>query len=102
MKVITAALPLFRLVPRFYPDIEDELLLVFENEMEIDFEWSIDKNMLAVILLDTSLMQQRENYSFTLLLGNEILYKGKLIFLKNGTDVQNYTNQSQDNKRWKE
>ena len=30
----------------------------------------------------------------------EIIYKGKIIFLKNNTDVQNYTNQSQDNKRW--
>lgn len=100
MKVVTAALPIIELVPRFYPIVLDELVLEFENGFIIPFTWSINNNLLILTLTDTDQFKQRENYSFTLLKGTDILYKGKMIFLKNGTDVQNYTNNSQDNKRW--
>ena len=100
MKVVTAALPIIELVPRFYPIIADTLTLTFENGLIIPFTFILDKNLLILTLTDTAQFKQRENYSFTLLKGTDILYKGKMIFLKNGTDVQNYTNNSQDNKRW--
>ena len=100
MKVVTAALPIIELVPRFYPIVLDELVLEFENGFIIPFTWSINNNLLILTITDISQFKQRENYSFTLLKGTDILYKGKMIFLKNGTDVQNYTNNSQDNKRW--
>jgi len=101
MKVVTAALPIIELVPRFYPIVLDELVLEFENGFIIPFTWSINNNLLILTITDISQFKQRENYSFTLLNDGEIIYKGKMIFLKNGTDVQNYTNNSQDNKRWK-
>lgn len=100
MKVITEAIPVIKLVPRIYPVISDVLTIEFENGMTNDFIWTINKNVLTITFSETSLFKQRENYSFTLLRGDEILYKGKCIFLKNGTDIQNYTNNSQDNKRW--
>lgn len=100
MKVVTAALSIIKLVPLLYPNISDDLVLEFENGFIIPFTWSIDNNLLILTITDTSKFKQRENYSFTLLNDGEIIYKGKMIFLKNGTDVQNYTNQSQDNKRW--
>jgi hypothetical protein len=100
MKVVTTAMPIIDLVPRFYPYSEDIITLEFENGFIIPFTWVIGGNLLTLTLTETSQFKQRENYSFTLFRGNEIVYKGKMIFLKNGTDVQNYTNNSQDNKRW--
>lgn len=102
MKVITQAVPVFRFVPRFYPSAEDILTLVFENGFEIDFTWTTNRNTIEITLESTELMTQRGNYSFTVTQDGGILYKGKLVFLKDNTDVQNYTNQSQDNARWQE
>lgn len=100
MKTVTQATPNVILVPRFYPLLTDTLDLVFESGLIIPFTWIIDKNKIVITLLDTSELIQRDNYSFTLKRGQEIVYKGLMMFLKDGTDVQNYTNQSQDNKRW--
>lgn len=102
MKVITAAIPIIKVVPRVYPVITDALTIVFENGMANNFTWTISKNLLVITFLSTSLFTQRENYSFTIFRGVEILYKGKCIFLKNGTDIQNYSTSTQDNKRWKQ
>ena len=100
MKVITQAIPIIKVVPRSYPVLGDTLIIEFENGMTNDFIWTINKNVLVITFSSTSLFKQRENYSFTILNGTKIIYKGKIIFLKNGTDVQNYSNNSQDNKRW--
>jgi len=100
MKVVTEAIPIIKVVPRYYPTLSDDLLIEFENGMTNDFIWTISKNLLIITFSDTSLFIQRENYPFTIFKGEDIIYKGKIIFLKNGTDVQNYTNNSQDNKRW--
>lgn len=102
MKVITQAVPVFRFVPRFYPSEFLELELIFENGFEIDFTWLIKRNTIEITLESTELMTQRGNYSFTVIQDGGIVYKGKLVFLKDNTDVQNYTNQSQDNARWQE
>lgn len=100
MKVVSQGNPVLKLVPRYYPLANDVLTLEFENGINVPFNWVLSKNLIVITLTDTSLLKQRENYSFTLLMGTKIMYKGKIIFLKNGTDIQNYTNNSQDNKRW--
>jgi hypothetical protein len=100
MKVVTQQNPILQLVPRYYPSVNDELILDFENGIIVPFTWILNKNLIVITITDTSFLKQRENYSFTLYNSNEIIYKGKIIFLKNGTDIQNYTNNSQDNKRW--
>lgn len=101
MKVITNSEPFFVVIPRLYPVITDALALTFENGMSIAFSWEVTNKYLLITLEDTSSFKQRENYSFTILSTTDIIYKGKMIFLKDDTDVQNYTNQSQDNKRYK-
>lgn len=96
MKVITPSIPIIYFAPRFYPVLGSELTL----SLDIPFSWTIEKNLIKLTLDNTDGMIQRENYSFTVTQDDEIVYNGKIIFLKDGTDIQNYTNQSQDNKRW--
>jgi hypothetical protein len=102
MKVVTKSIPSFSICPRHYPSDLSELVLQFKNGMEINFSCTRDKNVLIIELQDTTMLEQREDYEFTLLDNQEIIYKGSIIFLKDGTDIQNYTNQSQDNTPWKE
>ena len=101
MKVITALVPEVKLVPRSYPLITDNLTLAFEDGTLIPFTWILQGNVLNLTLNSTTGFVQGSYYSFILKNGSEIIYMGKMLFVKNGTDIQNYTNQSQDNKRWK-
>lgn len=102
MKVITEAIPIIKLAPRFYPDDYNGVELIFQNGLEIDFTIEKQKNLLVITLDNTTGFEQREVSEFTLMQLGEIIFKGRVIFLKDNTDVQNYTNQSQDNTPWKE
>lgn len=100
MKVVTQAIPIIKVIPRFYPLISDALTIEFESGIVVPFTWVTNENKIVFTFTDTSLFTQTENYSFTIKNGSIVIYKGKIIFLKNNTDVQNYTNQSQDTRRW--
>ena len=100
MKVVTQAIPIIKFSPRFYPALLDVLVFTLDNGTVIPFTWTIEKNNIVATILDTAGFTQGSNYSFTITKGTDIVYKGKLIFLKDGTDVQNYTDKSQDTKRW--
>ena len=100
MKVVTTAIPVIKIVPRLYPAVSDTLILELETGQTIATTWIKNNNILEITLNDLTQFEQRGNYSFTISNSGVIIYKGKIIFLKNNTDVQNYTNQSQDNKRW--
>lgn len=100
MKVVTQAVPIIKFSPRFYPALLDVLVFTLDNGTVIPFTWTIEKNNIVATILDTAGFTQGSNYSFTITKGTDIVYKGKLIFLKDGTDVQNYTDKSQDTKRW--
>lgn len=100
MKVVTIAVPIIKIVPRLYPTTGDTLILELETGQTIDVDWVKSNNLLEITLNDLTQFEQRGNYSFTISNSGVVIYKGKIIFLKNDTDVQNYTNQSQDNKRW--
>ncbi len=100
MKVVTQAVPIIKLSPRFYPALLDVLVFVLDNGTIIPFTWVIEQNNIVATISDTAGFTQGSNYSFTITQGTDIVYKGKLIFLKDGTDVQNYTDKSQDTKRW--
>ena len=100
MKVVTQAIPVIKFSPRFYPDLLDILVFTFDNGTVIPITWIIEKNNIVATITDTTIFVQGNNYSFTITKDTDIVYKGKLIFLKNGTDVQNYTDKSQDTKRW--
>jgi len=101
MKVVTEAIPIIKLVPRFYPDITDDLIFALDDGLMIPITWEIVKNTIVVTIGETIGFVQGTTYSFTLTRNSEIVYKGKLIFVANDTDIQNYTNQSQNTKRWK-
>ena len=101
MKAVTEENPVIKLVPRYYPASGDNLILAFEDGFEIDFTWTQNKNIIEITLLDTSKFTQGSDYAFLLSKDNEIIYKGVIVFLKNGTDIQNYETQSQDTSRWK-
>lgn len=94
MKVITNDTITFKFVPRF---VYSSATLTFDNGLDVQ---NAVANNNVVTILDTSKFTEGENYAFTITSNNEIVYKGKIIFLKNGTDVQNYNAQTQDTKRW--
>lgn len=50
---------------------------------------------------DTSDFKEKNKYEITLLSDGNLIYKGKAIILKEGTDVQNYEYGTQDNKFFK-
>jgi len=100
MKVVTTAVPVIRIVPRLYPIITDTLVLELETGQILPITWLLNGNLIEITITDVSLFEQRGNYSFTVTNNDVVIYKGKIIFLKNDTDVQNYSNQTQDNKRW--
>lgn len=102
MKAVTEAIPVIKLVPRLYPAITDDLILTLDNGVVLVFDWEISKNTIVITLEDTSGLVQGTTYSFTITRNSDIVYKGKIIFLANDTDIQNYTNQSQNTKRWKQ
>ena len=100
MKVVTQAVPVIKCSPRFYPALLDVLVFTLDNGTVIPFAWTIEKNNIVATLEDITGFTQGSNYSFTITHAGKEVYKGKLIFLKDGTDVQNYTDKSQDTKRW--
>jgi len=100
MKVVTQAIPVIKFSPRFYPALSDTLVLTFDNGTVIPFEWTIVKNNIVATLENTTGLIQGETYSFTVTKESDIVYKGKMIFVADNTDIQNYTNQSQNTKRW--
>lgn len=100
MKVVTQSVPEIKFVPRFYPALSDELVFTFDNGSVIPFEWVIEKNNIIATLENTTGLIQGESYSFTVKRNQEIVYKGKIIFVADNTDIQNYSRQSQNTKRW--
>ena len=100
MKVVTQAVPIIKFSPRFYPALSDVLVFTLDNGTVIPFTWIIEKNNIVATLGSTEGFTQGETHSFTITRGQEIVYKGKIIFVADNTDIQNYTNKSQDTKRW--
>jgi hypothetical protein len=95
----------FSLIPRKYPFISDNLTLSLRNETTgivinpaITF---IVSDKLNITLTAQPLDFKTQNkYEVTLLNDAEIIYKGKLIVLESGTDVQNYNYGSQTTSRY--
>ena len=106
MKVLFLLEPLkFSLIPRKYPIISDTLTLNLRNEITgvvinpaITF---IVSDKLNITLTSQPLDFKTQNkYEVTILNGSQIIYKGKLIVLESGTDVQNYNYASQTTSKY--
>lgn len=106
MKVLFLETPLeFSVIPRKYPNISDTLTLNLRNENtgevitpEITF---IVSQKLDITLTNQPLEFKTQNkYEITISNDSEIIYKGKLIVLDSGTDVQNYNYGSQSTSKY--
>jgi hypothetical protein len=106
MKVLFLETPLlFSLVPRHYPISTDVLTLVLRNENTNAvliplISFTIDKTLVIEVLEQPTDFKTQNKYEVTLLNGLEIIYKGKLIVLEAGTDIQNYNYGSQTTSKY--
>lgn len=93
MKVITPVKTSFKFIPR---------IKYINATFTLDSGVVVANNVLndIVTITDLTKFTEGENYSFTIISNGFTIYKGKLIFLKSGTDIQNYNAQTQDTRRW--
>lgn len=101
MKVLFLDTPLiFKLIPRKYPDVTDTLTLELRNEntnliITPTISFLVADKLSITVLEQHSDFKTQNKYEITLLNSSEIIYKGKLIVLEQGTDLQNYNYGSQ-------
>lgn len=101
MKVLflTQALT-FSLIPRKYPIISDTITLNLRNEttgtvITPAITFSVNDKLNITITTQPTDFKTQNKYEVSILKGSEIIYKGKLIVLESGTDIQNYNYGSQ-------
>lgn len=106
MKVLflTEALE-FSLIPRKYPIISDTLTLNLRNENTGEvitpaITFSVNDKLNITITTQPTDFKTQNKYEVTILKGSEIIYKGKLIVLESGTDIQNYNYGSQTTSKY--
>jgi len=106
MKVLflTEALE-FSLIPRKYPIISDDLTLDLRNEttgtvITPAITFSVNDKLNITITEQPLDFKTQNKYEVTISNDSEIIYKGKLIVLDSGTDVQNYNYGSQTTSKY--
>lgn len=101
MKVLFYNQPLlFSCIPRNYTI--SNLSLTLRNELtdviiEPIIDYSIDNKLNILIVMQPTDFAIQNKYEFTLKDGQNIVYHGKLIVLKQDTDIQNYEYNTQNN-----
>jgi hypothetical protein len=95
----------FSVIPRNYPSEIDNISLTLRNEMtdevitpNITFE--IGQKLEITITKQPDSFAENQKYEVTILNNETIIYLGKLIILKSGTDIQNYEYKQQTNSRY--
>ena len=99
----------FKVIPRTYPTITDNLLVTLRNE-QTDLTFNVDTTFTIDNYLNISILSQpidfkvQNKYELTIKNNGSTIYLGKLIVLKEGTDIQDYTYKTQNNEyfRFKE
>jgi hypothetical protein len=94
----------FSLIPRKYPTINDTLSVTLRNEdsdLKIvpNFSFSVNEK-LNITLENNSDFKVSNKYEVEIKNDGDIIYLGKLLFLEENTDVQNYTYGSQPNSKF--
>lgn len=108
MKVIYLNKPYdINLVPRIYPEVEEELTLELRNEssdltFQPEIAWIAGNSLTVTITSGVPLgeFQSMDKYEMTLTNGLSIVYKGKLIIVDETTNVQNFIYTDQSNSRF--
>lgn len=95
----------FSLIPRKYPIISDVLTLTLRNEttgvvINPAITFTVTDKLNITIATQPLDFKTQNKYEVTILKGSEIIYKGKLIVLEAGTDVQNYNYGSQTTSKY--
>lgn len=95
----------FSLIPRKYPIISDVLTLNLRNETTGDvitpaITFTVTDKLSITITAQPLDFKTQNKYEVTVLKDSEIIYKGKLIVLEAGTDVQNYNYGSQTTSKY--
>lgn len=95
----------FSLIPRVFPSLIDNLILNLRNEItnvEINPEitFTIADRLNIKILEQPSDFQSQNKYEVELKNGTNVIYRGKLLILEQGTNIQNYEYGSQTKTRF--
>lgn len=106
MKVLFLNTPLdIYLIPRVYPILTDTLTLNLRNEISNvvitpAVTFLIEEQLKVTITDQPDDFKAQNKYELELINGSSVIYRGKIIILAEGTDVQNYEYSSQPNLRY--
>lgn len=96
---------IFIAVPRKYPIITDNLTLELRNELTGEtFTPSFTFDVLEYLIINMEKLSDFEiqnKYNFKIRNNGEIISSGKILFLKDGTSVQDYEYQNQKDDYYK-
>ena len=90
----------FHFIPRFYPENTDNLVLNMRNEMTDEVltpEITVNITDLVVITILNTEFKVQDKFEISLFNEGALIYLGKLLVLKEGTSVQNYEYNTQNN-----
>jgi hypothetical protein len=96
MKAVFLNTPLtFSLIPRIYPSLSDELLLTLRKEIDNtiltpEFTFTVDEKVNITITTQPDNFKILDKYEIELTNESEVIYLGKLVILKEGTNTQNF------------
>lgn len=106
MKVFYLGQPLvFDCVPRKYPQIGESVTLVLRdelnrNELEQEVTWESGEKLRITLQTQPDGVASRQKFEIELKINSDLIYQGNLIFLDNGTDIQNYSNEQQSTSKY--
>jgi len=95
----------FSAIPRKYPNISDTLTLDLRNENTGEvitpaITFTVTDKLNITITTQPADFKTQNKYEVSVWNEGEIIYKGKLIVLESGTDIQNYNYGSQTTSKY--
>jgi len=95
----------FTVIPREYPLEIDNISLILRNEftdevLTPDISFEVGQKLEITIINQPLAFAENQKYEVQILKDETIIYLGKLIVLKEGTDIQNYEYRQQTNTRY--
>lgn len=102
MKILFENELILSFVPRRIPT-ESEINVIFRNEMtstliEEKYTYSLVKGKVFITINPNSDFTAKNKYEVEVKELGETIYRGKMIYLEQGTDIQNYNQRTQTNK----
>jgi hypothetical protein len=107
MKILILGTDLtFDCVPRLYPLAENDLRLYLRDELknivlEPSITFIVSERLSITLESEPIEFKAQAKYEIELKIADVIIYRGKMIILESGTNIQNYTNGSQSTNRFK-